>query len=300
MTGLLAVAGPNVVPGEYRGVAVTSVDCDLDEATLTDYFLGREVYRRTRFVVVRGGGKAAIVAVEKDSDEPLFAPVTRVELLAGADECAYLELEDVDTAVPAALARAAVTHAPGVRGVVVQGRYSHVSFILDPTPLRVTVREVVPPYPAKLFDQTRRLLDVAEHLPPIELVPDVLELGQLAEGVPSEHYLLPCRGGGVQVEGAGTSYLDERPAHQPWVLIGCERSQQIHEWFYGERAEQIDICPRNRAAASGPLLTKCCLLERQIEVHDGQVIVPWGASLAQIGTALTALAAEWEPTWAPA
>jgi hypothetical protein len=299
VTGLLSVAGPNVVPGEYRGVALTSVDCDLDEAALTDYFVGREVYRRTRFVVVRGGGHTAIIAVEKESAEPLFAPVTGVELLAGADECAYLDLDDVDTAVPAALAHAAVTHAPGARGVVVQGRYGHVNFILDPTPLRITVREVVPPSPAKLFDQARRLLDVAEDLPPIELVPDVLDLAQLAQGAKSEHYLLPCRGGGVQVEGASTSYLDERPPRRPWVLIGCERSQQIHEWFYGDRAEQVDICPRNRTAGSGPLLTKCCLLEHQIEVHDGQVTVPWGASLGQIGAALSALAAEWEPTWAP-
>ena len=75
---------------------------------------------------------------------------------------------DLDTAVPTALGRAALEHAPGKRGVVVQGSYGHISFIIDPRPLRVTVREVVPPHPAKLFDQTRRLLDVAEHLPPID------------------------------------------------------------------------------------------------------------------------------------
>ena len=54
--------------------------------------------------------------------------------------------------------------------MVVEGRYGHVSFILDPEPLRVPVREVVPPEPAKLVDQAQRLLDVAEDLPPIELV----------------------------------------------------------------------------------------------------------------------------------
>ena len=95
--------------------------------------------------------------------------------------------------------------------MVVQGRYDHVSFIIDPAPLRVTVREVVPPYPAKLFDQTRRVLDVAEHLPPIELVADVVELDALARTRPSTSYLLPCRGGGVRSTGPSTTYLDERP-----------------------------------------------------------------------------------------
>ena len=160
----------------------------------------------------------------------------------------------MDTAIPTALAQAAKLHAPDKRGVVVQGRYGHVSFIIDPAPLRVTVREVVPPYPPKLLDQTRRVLDLAEHLPPIELVPDVVELDQLARSRTSPSYLLPCRGGGVSIEGATTDYLDEHPDRRPWTLIGCERSQQIHEWFYGERAEQVDICPRKRTGGTGAIL----------------------------------------------
>lgn len=293
-------AGPNIVPGEYRGVAVTTVDCELDEAGLTGHFLGREAYRRTRFVVARNGARTAVVAVDKESEEPLFAPITGVRLLVGPEDCAWVECPDVDTAVPTALARAAREHAPGTRGVVVQGQYSHVSFIIDPAPLRVLVRDVVPPYPAKLLDQVQRLLDVAEHLPPIELVPDVVELDQLAASRPSSSYLLPCRGGDVVLEGVATAYLDERPDPADWTLIGCERSQQIHEWFYGRRAEQVDLCPRKRSAAPGPVLAKCCLIEDHIESGGGAVVVPWGASLAQIGEALGVLVGEWEPTWAPA
>ncbi len=101
------------------------------------------------------------------------------------------------------------------------------------------------------------------------------------------------------MDGASTAYLDERPERRPWTLIGCERSQQIHEWSYGERAEQVDICPRNRTGGTGAILTKCCLLESHIETDGGRVVVPWGASLSQISEALTALVREWEPTWSP-
>jgi hypothetical protein len=291
---------PNLVPGAYRGVAVTHLDGDLDEASLRAHFLGREAYRRTRFVVVRDRDRTALVAVQKAAGEDLFLPITSLELLAGVDECAYVEAPDVDTAVPSALAEVARRHAPDTRAVVVQGRYGHVSFILDPAPLRVTVREVTPPHPAKLLDQARRVLELAEDLPPIELVPDVVELEGLAASRPSPGYLLPCRGGGVEVAGATVSYLDERPERRAWTLIGCERSQQIHEWFYGERADQVDICPRKRVGGTGAVLAKCCLLESDIEVEDGRVVVPWGASLDQVSAALTRLAAHWEPTWAPA
>ncbi|HEX5087763.1 MAG TPA: hypothetical protein VFV89_08140 [Nocardioides sp.] len=296
----LNASGTNVVPGAYRGVAVASVGCELDEASLRRHFLGLEAYRRTRFIVVRNGAETALVAVQKASWDPLFSPITALRLLVDASECVYLEEPDVDTSIPGALARAARTHAPGKRGVVVQGRYSHVSFIIDPAPLRVTVREVVPPYPPKLLDQAQHVLDVAEHLPPIELVPDAVELDQLARSRTSANYLLPCRGGGVSIQGATTDYLDERPDRREWTLVGCERSQQIHEWFYGERAEQVDICPRKRVGGTGAVLAKCCLLETDLEVDDDRVIVPWGATLSQVSEALTILTREWEPMWAPA
>lgn len=280
---------------------MASVDCEFDEPSLKRHFIGLEAYRRTRFIVVRNGLETAIVAVQKESEDPLFSPIEALQLLVGSADCVYLEKPEVDTAIPTALAQAAMTHAGRKRGVVVEGRYSHVSFIIDPAPLRVTVREVVPPYPAKLLDQTRRVLDLAEHLPPIELVPDVVEFDQLARSQTSASYLLPCRGGGVSIAGATTDYLDEHPDRRPWTLIGCERSQQIHEWFYGERAEQVDICPRRRAGGTGgAILAKCCLLETHIEAGDGRVVVPWGASLAQISEALSTLAEQWEPTWAPA
>jgi hypothetical protein len=289
------------VPGAYRGVAVTAFDGELDEGSLARHFFGREAYRRTRFIVVRKSDQTAIVAVQKESEEPLFSPITAVQLLVGPAECAYVEDPEVDTAVPTALARTALSQAPGMRGVVVQGRYSHVSFIIDPVPLRVTVREVVPPHPAKLLDQAQRVLGMAETLPPMELVPDVVEFDQLVQRNTATSYLLPCRGGGVSIKGATVKYLDERPAREPWLLLGCERSEQIHESFYGERAPQVDICPRKRPGGGGATLAKCCLLEAHNEVDaDLTVVVPWGASLTQIADGLATLAREWEPTWAPA
>jgi hypothetical protein len=298
--GLTDFMPRNLVPGKYRGVAVAHVDGRLDLASLRQRFIGREAYRRTRFIVVRNGDRTAIVRVRKPSNEPLFSPITDVELVAGADECAYLHCPEVDTGVPSALAAAALSQAPSMRAVVVQGRYEHINFIVGPSPLTVTIREISPPQPPKLVDQARRVLDVTETLPPMELVPDVVCLADLAAQRPSDRYLVPCRGSGFDLPGTHTSYLDERPPHQMWMLVGCERSQQIHEWFYGKRADHLDICPRARPAIAGPLLTKCCLFEDGIVVEAGQATVPWGASLEQIREALVALAEAWEPAWSPA
>ncbi|MDQ3989539.1 MAG: hypothetical protein M3228_04560 [Actinomycetota bacterium] len=287
----------NLVPGRYRGVAVATVPGPLDEAALRAHFLGREAYRRTRFLVVRAGECTAILRVAKASETELFSPLVKLELLARPQECVFLHRPDLDTAIPSALAAAAVTDAPGASAVVVRGRYEHVNFILNPRPRRVVVREVVPPKPAKLFDQAQRVVAVTEDLPPLELVHEVVDLTEVARAHPAEHYLLPCRGSGVTVAGVKVSYLDERPPLADWTLLGCERSRQIHRWCYGSEPSTVDFCPK-RDPAPG-VLTKCCLQEEHIEVGEGWVSVPWGSSLEQVREALTGLSRALEPAWAP-
>jgi hypothetical protein len=302
-----APTGPNVVPGRYRGVSVAALPTGigLDEASLRAYFVGRDAYRRTRFVVARSESGVAVLQVTKvppppgDPDGPLFAPIVDVALLAGPDECAWVHDPEVDTAIPSALA-AAAAGVPDRRAVVVQGRYEHVNFILDAAPLRIVVREVVPPTPAKLFDQARRILAVTEDLPPIELVCELTDLGELAARNPAGHYLLPCRGSGGDVEGARVSYLDEHPPRAEWTLLGCTRSQQIHEWFYGTDVPVVDFCPKRAPGPRPPaLLTKCCLQEEHVDAGPGWATVPWGSSLDHVREALGALAAQQEPVWAP-
>jgi hypothetical protein len=290
----------NRVPGQYRQVSVSEVDFPLDEDRLRRHFLGREVYRRTRYAVVRNHGRTAIVGVETDGQDRLMATVTGVEILAPADDCAFFTAPDVDTAVPSALAEAARHLSGGARGVVVEGRYHHVSFILDPAPLPVRVTEVVPPAPAKLADQAARVLAMAEALPPIELVPDVVDMTALARQHPAPRYLLPCRGSGVVIDGAQVEFLDERPPRQEWTLIGCARSRALHQWFYGDVPETVEMCPRLRPRPAGTAtLTKCCLLEDRNETEGDAVVVPWGASLDQVRAGLAALASSRMPSWCP-
>jgi hypothetical protein len=308
----------NLVPTQYRNVSVAEVATGLDEASLRAHLMGRPVYRRTQYLVARRGDACAVAEVSKESQQPLFSPVTGVALIAGPEETAFVDAPETDTGVPTQLARVAARCAPHARCVVVRGRYGHVSFIADPAPARIRVVEVVPPRPAKLVDQLTRVLDVAEDLPPVELVPDLVDLAELAASRPAEHYLFPCRAGGPPVgasaergrapggggrgargweeqsagEGKaerrggtsrapGVSYLDEVPPRRPWTLVGCARSRAIHDWFYGGAVDTVDMCPR-ALAGPGPVLTKCCLLEDRVAVDGGAVVVPWGASLAQV------------------
>jgi hypothetical protein len=227
--------------------------------------------------------------VRKASLEPLFSPVVAARLISGPDATAWVEAPDVDVGNATALAGAAV---PGAATTVVLGRFEHVNFIHRPQPIRVRVTEVVPPEPAKLLAQARQAVEFDEDLPPIELVLDAVRVEDVAAANPSADYLLPCRGSGADLGGGSSvAYLDTRPAERAdWLLIGCERSLQFHRHFYGDEPARVDLCPRNRSAPDGGFtLTKCCLIERGLEVDERTAVVPWGANLDEVREGLRKL-----------
>lgn len=306
-------------PDRYREVSVTDVDVPLELAPLRDLLTSRPVYRRTRYMLVRRAGRAALVEVHQvvgqqnagdqgaghlggehaTSRSPLFCDIDDITLLAGPHETVWLHRPELDPGIPSDLIRAAA-EVPDARCVVLEGRYGHISFVLDPTPVRLHVLDVAPPWPAKLLDQVERVLATAEDLPGVLPVPHVVALPDLLPQAPAAHYLLPCRGGTMEVPGAQVSYLDEVPPRQDWTLLGCARSRAIHDVLYGQDTgdgalaqpvAQVDTCPRSLAAAvevarGEVLLTKCCLLEEHVEVDGHTVVVPWGASFGHLREAL--------------
>lgn len=288
---------PNLTSRPYRGVSVADVGIALDEASITAFLTGREVYRRTEFLVLRNGDDAALVQVAKESPEPLFSPATEIRVLATPDRLMWVNSPDTDCGNASALCRAALAHPrPGIDAYVVQGRFEHVNFIWRPAPLRVRVTEVVPPSPPKLVTQVSQAIAFDEDLPPVEVVPEVVELAELLAGAAAADrpFLLPCRGSGFEAD-TPIDFLDTRPARQrPWVLVGCERSAQFYRHFYGAEPDRVDLCPRQRAVASDTAasLVKCCLIERGVEFDPEarMATVPWGSNLDEVRLALRLLA----------
>jgi len=283
---------PNTMTFPYRGLSVQETDVPLTSRTVEELLLGREIYRRTEYLVLRNGDQAALVGLRAKSREPLFTPVTQARMLSAPDTTVWIDDRDVDVGNATALARAASAHrVDGALAYVVCGRYEQVNFIWRPTPVRLHVTEVIPPEPPKLYSMAQQAIAFDEELPPIELLLDTVDIRDLAAANQAGRYLLPCRGSGVDLPGA-VSFLDTRPTyHEDWLLIGCERSQQFHRHFYGDDSAQVDLCPKARSyRADGELvLTKCCLLERGIEVASETAVVPWGSNLDEVRTALRAL-----------
>jgi hypothetical protein len=290
----IAVPEPNTITRPYRGLSVQEIDVPLTPEAIGELLGGREIYRRTAYLALRRGQETALVAVRPEDPDRLFSP----------EATAWIEAPETDVGNATALAAAALAHRRAradagtearaddrVLAHVVQGRYEHVNFIWRPAPVPVRVTEVVPPHPPKLLAMAEQVVGFDEDLPPVELALDAVDVRTLVAANPAPHYLLPCRGSGLPA-GPEVSFLDTHPAYHPdWLLVGCERSRQFHEHFYGADPPRVDLCPKARAGPAGPerVLTKCCLLERGIEVDGATAVVPWGANLDEVRAALRAL-----------
>jgi hypothetical protein len=277
--------GPNFIARPYRGVSVQDAEA-LDESSLRRWLVGRRVYRRTEFVIAASGGEHAVVQVAHPVGEDILAPVSDLRVLAHPHEVAFVADPSVDTGNASQMARAALACGRAARVYVVQGRFEHVNFIVEPAPLRVRVLEVVPPEPPKLLEMARAVVDYDEEMPPVALELAPIDLRELAAAHPADRYLYPCRCSGLEGD-----FLDAGPPEQAdWTLVGCERSRQIHVALYGaEPSARVDFCPRVVGEAGGPTLMKCCMFERGIRREGAGMVVPWGAALEEVRQALREL-----------
>jgi hypothetical protein len=283
---------PNMITRPYRGLSVQDVDIPLIPSRIGTLLHGRDIYRRTTFIILRNGPQAALAAVRPEHPGQLFSPVAEVRVLSGPTATLWINEPSTDVGNASSLAATALAHRrDGILAYVVQGRFEHVNFIWQPAPLTVTVTEVIPPHPPKLLAMAEQVIAFDEDLPPITLALDAVDVQELMAATPAPRYLLPCRGSGVATS-QELSFLDCHPPYHPdWLLIGCDRSRQFHQHFYGTEPRRVDLCPKARAASlpGGHVLTKCCLLERGVQVDGTAAVVPWGANLDEVRTALRAL-----------
>jgi hypothetical protein len=290
---VIAEPAPNTITRPYRGLSVQDADVALTPRGIEGLLRDREIYRRTAFLVLRNGPDTALVAVRPADPAPLFSPVAELRILSGPEATLWITDPGTDVGNATSLATTALKHQrDGVLGYVVQGKFEHVNFIWRPAPIQIRVTEVIPPHPPKLLAMAEQVVAYDEDLPPIDLILDAVDVTDLVAANPAPHYLLPCRGSGMPAH-QQVSFLDTHPPyHDDWLLIGCERSRQFHNHFYLTEPARVELCPKARVVASQPgtpVLTKCCLLERGIEIDGTRAVVPWGANLDEVRAALRTL-----------
>ena len=279
----------NLVPLPYSRVAVQHVEFALSENELKSFLRGKETWFETDYVVFRRGNDCAVAELWKDNRQDLFCRITEVEIVSLPDASRWIDDSTVDTGNPSALAEKA--RASGVTAsetLVVSGLYEHVNFIHRPQPTIIDIFDLSPPEPPRLLDMARRVIG-NRNFPAIVLNPHIQSIPAMVQHLGDKPILFPC--GISQLKAMVRAfYLDERPSRIDWVLVGCERSRQVHCHIYGDEPPRIELCPKKLFVASdGLALMRCCMVEKSFELCGNVAIVPWGAELSVIEDAIRAL-----------
>jgi hypothetical protein len=281
----------NLVPLPYSRVAVQHAEGALDESGIRQFLDGKEVWFETDYVIFRRGDACAIARVEKSAPSGLFGRVTAVEIVSLPESTRWVDDPSVDSGNACALAEKARALAiDPTETLVVNGRYEHVCFLHRPAPIVIDVFDLSPPEPPRLLDLARRVL-AYQPLPPTVIRPRVQAISELVRDVSGRTLLFPC-GVSQLKRDYDAFYLDERPERHDWLLVGCERSREIHRHIYGEDCPSIELCPKRIFDARGALaLMRCCLVEKRVELCGRVAFVPWGAELPLVEEAIAALVA---------
>lgn len=263
-------------------VAVETVDGPLEGAL--DAISGRRVHELTEIVVLVDGDDRAVVRVETEG-RGLMREVVDAELLAGPDETAYVEDDDVD--VFNASRMEALRRDLDATAVVVDGRYGYTGVALPEDAPTVHVVDTVPPEPSRLIEMAQGIVDHAPPEAPIVLEPAPVDARHAGEAA-DEPRVFQCK-----ISDLGSAFLDDPPElteaeAAEATVVGCPVSGRIFKALYGTAPALVDVCPLSNLP-DGPCLARCCKLDG-IE-RDGDVVaVPWGASHDQVRRALAMLA----------
>lgn len=279
----------NIVPLPYSRVAVQHVDFALNETELKSFLQEKEAWFETDYVVFRRAKDCAVVELRKEKRNDMFCRITDVGIVSLPDTSHWIEDFTIDTGNPSALAEKA--RALGITAsetLVVSGLYEHVNFIHRPQPTVIDVFDVSPPNPPRLLDMAKRVI-ANRSFPAIVLNPRIQSIPEMVPDLHGKPILFPC--GISQLKAmVSAAYLDERPNRQDWVLVGCERSRQIHRHLYGDDPPRIELCPKKLFVADdSPTLMRCCMVTGSFELRGKVAVVPWGADLSVVEDAIRAL-----------
>jgi hypothetical protein len=222
------------------------VDFALNETELRSFLRGKETWFETDYVVFRRGNDCAVAEVQKDERKDLFCRIMKICIVSLPDASRWIDDFTVDTGNPSALAeKARRLGVTASETLVVNGLYEHVNFIHRPQPKIINLFDLSPPEPPRLLDMARRVLRNRD-FPAVVLNPHIQSIPEMVRHLGDKSILFPCAVSELKAM-ARAFYLDERPSRQDWVLVGCERSRQIHRHVYGDDPPRIELCPKARS-----------------------------------------------------
>lgn len=236
------------IPYHCSEVGFKKVSFPLTKENIIKESVGKVVFFHTNFMVLTNKGQWAVIRIEKSKGSGRFKMVKNVEVISLPENTEFVNDPTIDVNNPSSMMKIA-EKAKG-ETVVVKGQFEHVSFIRNESILPLVVFDFTPPSPPKLLELVEKALDIGRIRKPIKIVPDILDLNELAKASDKPFVMFPCHIGDSNC-GKKVLFLEEAPdissiGVDNIALIGCDTSLLIFKSLYGKKPQFVNICPLQR------------------------------------------------------
>ncbi|MDO5853887.1 MAG: hypothetical protein Q4Q62_07625 [Thermoplasmata archaeon] len=270
-----------------KDVSMHEVGFPLTEDSIARLMDGWRSYVRTDALVLKSGDEYAIVELRKRPGTGLFRELDGYSLISMPEDTVFVEDPELDVLNLPAMALLQAEH-PG-KAVVVRGMFSHISYVKDLEPLRLTVVDNVPPSPAKLGVLVRKALESGFVELPVIVTERIVDMASKVPEVETPAVMFPCRVSHLEAP-MPFCFLDDAPDDPGEVtLIGCHLSYRIYRELYGSDVPFINVCPADHTVPGEKSIVKCCKVKQGHEIDGDVVRVPWGATVPEVVGAINAL-----------
>lgn len=279
-----------MIPDHCKKVSVKEVDFALTKDNIYNTLIGSKLYLATKYLILKNDRDIAVVEVSLKNaskyEKSLFREVIEVKIISLPEETIFIEDPEVDVLNKNMLLAKAKEYKE--KTVVVQGEFEHISFVSGRDSIKLYAIDVVPPYPAKLVKLVEKALKVSSNKIPIEVIPVLIDLKELSSSAKSDSVVFPCNASGISIS-KNLYFLDKTPNLNPEevTLVGCNLSKKIFKEVYGIYPDFIQMCPRELTKHYEDFfIAKCCEVTQGFEIRNKGVIVPWGAEIKEVVSAI--------------
>lgn len=278
---------------ECGEVVLLDVGFELEPTIVVRQVVGKRIYSKTRYLVLRRGAGHMLVEIETappalvNGKKILITRITEASVLANARETVFCINKGIDVQNATQMARHAKLM--GARCLVIQGKGMHIGFVLDPSLMYIDIHDVIPPLEPRLFTLFAEAIPLIRHA--VVGRPMLTFLDKLGASSNYESIMYPCETDAIEIRDKTVHYLNRAPPSMPpdIELIGCDVSLRTFMALYGVKPAFTNICPRLLDTRNGYHLARCCEIKRGWCVDERLALVPNYPHIDEIAGAVNEL-----------
>lgn len=271
-----------------KDISILEADFPLTEDEIRKGLVGHRAYLRAKYVVMSKNGQYAIARQHLSDGKGLFRTVEAVDIISLPEDTLFIEMPEADVLNVPGKALIQKEH-PG-KTVIIQGMFSHVSFVHDIQYKTLRIVDNVPPHPSKTQILVNKALDSGYIDIPIVTETLIIDIRDMIPEVKTEAVVFPCKVSGLKAD-MPYYFLDFNPEIKHQVtLLGCNTSSRIFKELYDYEPLLINTCPKDFCPMDGvKTIVRCCKV-REGHVIEGDIaMLSWGATVPEVIDAINDL-----------